>query len=223
MPPQQEQRIGAFASKYQPQPFEGEDDKWREWARVFRSWSGRFFGGALAETYEHVQGHRNDSTTILDLTLSSLRFDAVLLRNISSELHHVMIMLMRGRAQRLVLKAAEPEALEAYRLLLRRNEPVSMVTTVSKLVDLLATTCNGDLNDFLTDFERRVTSWEHEAKETLSELIKIGVVIKGLEKSGFRDHFFINTAGTTELTKIVQEIANVELARRNTQPVPMHL
>ena len=35
VPLQQEQGIGTFASKYQPQPFEGEDDKWREWARVF--------------------------------------------------------------------------------------------------------------------------------------------------------------------------------------------
>ena len=25
-----------------------------------------FFGGALAEIYEHVEGHRNDSATILD-------------------------------------------------------------------------------------------------------------------------------------------------------------
>ena len=55
---QQEQGIGAFASE--SQPFEGEDDKWREWARVFHSWSGRFFGGALAEIYEHVEGHRNE-------------------------------------------------------------------------------------------------------------------------------------------------------------------
>ena len=61
VPLQQEQGIGAFTSKYQPQPFEGEDDKWREWARVFRSWSRRFFGGALAEIYEHVEGHRNGS------------------------------------------------------------------------------------------------------------------------------------------------------------------
>ena len=43
VPPQQEQEIGAFSSKYQPRPFEGEDDKWRECARVFRSWSGRPF------------------------------------------------------------------------------------------------------------------------------------------------------------------------------------
>ena len=74
VPPQQEQEIGAFASKYQPQPFEGEDDKWREWARVFRRWSGRFFGGALAEIYEDVEGHRDDSATILGLALTSLRF-----------------------------------------------------------------------------------------------------------------------------------------------------
>ena len=47
------QGIGAFASKYQPQPFEGEEDKWREWAGVFRSWSG--------------YAHRNDSATILNL------------------------------------------------------------------------------------------------------------------------------------------------------------
>ena len=36
-----------------------------------------------------------------------------MLRNISTELHHVLIMLTRGRAQRLVLKAAEREGLEA--------------------------------------------------------------------------------------------------------------
>ena len=66
--------------------FEGEDDKWREWARVFRSWSGRFFGGALAEIHQHVEGHRNDSATILDLALMSLRFAAGLLRNSSTEL-----------------------------------------------------------------------------------------------------------------------------------------
>ena len=68
--------------------------------------------------YEHVEGHRNDSATILDLALTSLRFDEGLLRHISTELYHMLIMLTRGRAQRLVPKAAEPEGLEAYRLLL---------------------------------------------------------------------------------------------------------
>ena len=68
------------------------------------------FGGAQAEIYEHVEGHRNDSATILDMALTSLRFDAGLLRNI----------LTRGRAQRLVIEAFEPEELEAYRFLFLR-------------------------------------------------------------------------------------------------------
>ena len=38
--------------------------------------------------------------------------------------------------------------------------------------------------DSLTDFDRRVTSWEHDAKTQL-DLTNIGVVITGLEKGGF--------------------------------------
>ena len=61
----------------------------------------------------------------------------------------MLIMLTIGRAQPLVLNATELEGLGAYRLLLRRFEPVSTVTTVSKLVDLLASASSGDLMDSL--------------------------------------------------------------------------
>ena len=63
-------------ARHQPQPFEGEDDKWRECARVFRSWSERFFFcGALAEVYEHVEEPLNEPATIDDLPLTALRFE----------------------------------------------------------------------------------------------------------------------------------------------------
>ena len=39
-------------------------------------------------------------------------------------------------------------------------------------MDLLAARLRGDLMDYLTDFERQVTSWELVAKETLSDFIK---------------------------------------------------
>ena len=64
---------------------------------------------------------------------------------------------------------------------------MNLFSTVTKLVDLLAITYSGHIMDPETDFERRVASWEQEAKETSSDLINIGVVIKGLEKSGFWD------------------------------------
>ena len=63
----------------------------REWTRVFRRWSGRFLGGALAEIYEHVEGDSDGSATILDLARTSLRFDAA--SQPSTELYHVFIML----------------------------------------------------------------------------------------------------------------------------------
>ena len=55
---------------------------------------------------------RIDSAAIQDLTLTSLRFDARLIRNISTQLYYVLIMLTRGRAQRLVLIAKELEGWE---------------------------------------------------------------------------------------------------------------
>ena len=145
VPRPQEQGIGAFASKYRPQPVEGEDDN-----------GLTCFGAASAEVDEHVEGRQNEPATINVLALTSLKFETGLVRNISAEFYYVLIMLTTGRAQRLVIKAAEP-GLEAHRLLFRRCEPISTVTTFSKLVELLATTFSGDLMDSLTDCERRQT------------------------------------------------------------------
>ena len=81
----------------------------------FRSWSGRF----LLVRWQKSPNTLRDTATIQQPSWtwrSRLRFDAGLLRNISTELYHVLIMWTRGRAQRLELKAAEPEGLEAYRL-----------------------------------------------------------------------------------------------------------
>ena len=74
----------------------------------------------------------------------------------------------------------------------------------------------GDLLDCVTDFERLVTVWESEAGEQLSDLIKIGVVVKGLEKGNFRDHLLINTSGTKQWSRFIKELEAVELERLNS-------
>ena len=218
-----ESGIGSFASKYQPPSFEGQDEKWKEWARVFRSWSGRFYDGELGVVYEHIESKRNESAGISDLRLSLVSGREEKLRAMASEFYHVLVMLTRGRAQKLVLKAGEPEGFEAYRLLLRRYEPQTTATTVTKLVELLSTQFAGDLLDCVTDLERRAAVWESEAGEQLSDLIKIGVVVKGLEKGNFRDHLLINTSGTKQWSRFIKEIEAVELARLNSRPTPMDL
>ena len=140
---------------------------------------------ALAEVYEHVEARWNEPVNIRGLVLTALRYATGFIRNIATELHHALIMLTRTRAPRLVVQASELEELEAYRRLLQRYEPISKVTTVSKLVELLATAFTGAGKDALTDFERRVTYCEHDAKETLTDLMKSGVVINVLGKMDF--------------------------------------
>ena len=113
--------------------------------------------------YEHVESNRNEPAGISDLPLSLVSGMEEKLRAMASELYHVLVMLTRGRAQKLVLKAGEPQGIAAYRLLLRRYEPQTTATTVTKLVELLSTQFAGDLLDCVTDFERRVAVWEGEA------------------------------------------------------------
>ena len=185
----------------------------------FRSWSGRFCDGELGVVYEHVESKRNEPAGISDLDLSLVSGREDKLRAMASELYHVLVMLTRGRAQKLVLKAREPEGFEACRLLLRRYEPQTTATAVTKFVELLSTQFAGDLLDCVTDFERRVAVWESEAGEQLSDLIKIGVVVKGLEKGPFVDQH----VGTKQWSRFIKEIEAVELARRNSRPTPMDL
>ena len=83
-PTQQEQGIGAFASKDQPQQFDGEYDGGREFVGVLRRWSGRFFGGPLGDIYECLESHRNDPGTVNDLELALLNYDGGLVRNIAT-------------------------------------------------------------------------------------------------------------------------------------------
>ena len=162
--------------------------------------------------YEHVESKRNEPAGFSDLDLSLVSGREEKLRAMASELYNVLVMLTRGRAQKLVLKAGEPEGFEAYRLLLRRYEPQTTATTVTKLVELLSTQFAGDLLDCVTDFERRVAVWESEAGEQLSDLIR------ATEKGNFQDHLLINTSGTKQRSRFVKEIEAVGLARRNSRP-----
>ena len=73
----------------------------------------------LGIVYDHIESNRNEPAGISDLPLSLVSGIEEKLRAMASELYHVLVMLTRGRSQKLVLKAGEPEGFEAYRLLLR--------------------------------------------------------------------------------------------------------
>ena len=51
--------FGAFAARYQPETFNGEDTGWRDWSRVFRTWGGR-----VQEIIRSVEARPGDDGTV---------------------------------------------------------------------------------------------------------------------------------------------------------------
>ena len=125
-------------------------------APAFRSQSGRFFGGTLAEIYEQKVAYKKEPATMDDLVQTSQRSEPALIRCLLTEVYHIVIMLTRRGAQRFVLKAVE---LGGWR---RGGDDIS-----------------GDLADGVVDSERRITAWERESQEARSDLMKIGLVVQG--------------------------------------------
>ena len=198
-PTQQEQGIGVLELKYQPQPqpFNGEEDTWREWSTVFRSWSGRCIDGALAEFYEHLESHRNDPATIKDLELVLRKYDPGLA---TLQLTCITLDHFNERTGRRQSRMSELIAI-SYGCTSNSQRSQQSRTWLTRWRHHAVVTY---LMDAVTDFDQRVTSWEHDDNCTLSDLITIGAVIKGLEKGGFRDHLVINTDGTTEWKTFVK-------------------
>ena len=106
-----------FASKFQPEVFDGDDRQRRDWARAFRSWAGRFFKGRLHNAMDFAEAHRDDEMKVEDMNLAGAG-EAGLLRQMAAELYHILTMSIRVRALRTMLVAGDGEGFEAWRLLL---------------------------------------------------------------------------------------------------------
>ena len=52
--------FGAFAARYQPENFSGEDTGWRDWSWVFRIWAGRFQRRRVQEITRAVEARPGD-------------------------------------------------------------------------------------------------------------------------------------------------------------------
>ena len=207
---------GAWASKYQPEIFMGEDETWPDWSRVFRAWTGRFQRGRLKEIMKTAEGSTTTCKVVaIEGTLSNAK-------EIAAELYHVLIFFVRGRALKLTLKAGEGEGLEAWRLIVNRYEPTTVANSVGRLVEILSSDFSGDIVDELTEFERKVKVWEDQNHETMSDKMKIGVVVKGLHNTSLKEHMLLAASKATSYVEFAKELESIETAKKTLQgPQPM--
>ena len=105
--------FGAFAVRYQPENFNGEDIGWRDWSRVFRTWAGRFQRGRVQEIIRSVEVRPGHEATVTELDLRLEEWASAELKSVAADSYHALILFCKGKALKIVLTNKEGEGFEA--------------------------------------------------------------------------------------------------------------
>ena len=162
--------------------------------------------GEVGRWIARIEENRNDKAVVGTLGEAS--------RATSTLLYSALIATCQGVALTIVRRAGDTEGLEAWRMLLHNYEPHSRQTTVMRLIELLSFDfSSGRLLDKLEDFDMKVGEYEKEAKEALSDNIRIGVVIKGMEKGSLKEHLLLHSERCTTYATFRTEVDTIARAQ----------
>ena len=216
--------FGAFAERYQPENFSGEDTGWRDWSRVFRTWVRRFQRGRVYEIIRSVEARLGDEATVTELDLRLDDWASAELKSVAAEFYHALILLCKGKAFKIVLTNKEGERFEPWRSLVNKYEPTSKANVVGKLAEILRTPFDGGLLDAIATIKRKIMICEAQSRETISDSLKIGCVIAGMGQNSMREHLLVRATKCDSWTNFVREIESIEHARKTiTAPTPMEI
>ena len=66
--------------------------------------------------------------------------------------------------------------------------------------------------------------YEQQSGETVTDNLKIGCVVSGLEKSSLKEHLMVAGAKAQTWAEFMKEVESIELAKRSAQgPTPMQV
>ena len=103
--------FGAFAARYQPENFNGEDTGLGDWSRVFRTWAGRFQRGQVQEIIRSVEARPGDEATVPESDLRLDEWASAELKSVAADVYHAQILFCK----RVVLTNKEGEILRVRR------------------------------------------------------------------------------------------------------------
>ena len=83
-----------------------------------------------------------------------------------------------------------------------------------KLIELLSFDfASGRLLDKLEDFDMKANEYEKESKETISDNMRIGVVIKDMEKGSLREHLLLHSERCATYAAFRSEVDTIARAQ----------
>ena len=190
---------------------------------MFRTWAGRFQRERVQQAILAVEARPGDEATETELDLSLEDWASAELKRVVADFYHALILFCKGKALKVALTNKEGEGFEAWRALVNRYEP-SKVNVVGKLAEILRTPFEGDLLDAITTFERKVTIYEAQSREAISDSLEIGCVVAGMGQSSMREHLLLSATKCDSWSKFVREVESIEHAKKTiSAPSPMDI
>ena len=188
-----------------PETFDGTVPKWRDWKVVLRSYTAACHTG-LAGLMEKAE---DTEEPVLNAVQESAGD-----KEASEQLAFILVMVCRGAALDQVVNAGPGEGLAVWRSLCRRFEPRIRTRYAGVLLGLLNFDFGGDLIARMEAFERELVQYERTSGETISDGVRIGVVLQRLEESALNQHLLLNTERLTRWADFRAELINVRRAQQ---------
>jgi len=187
-----------------PDSFDGTDGRWRDWSIVFRSYS-LLVNPLLGQLME--QAERLDVPALATTLASDAHKEA------AGELYHLLLHLTKGAALDRVVNAGQAEGLEAWRSLVQRFDPRLRSRAAGQLLELLKWDFSGDTLQRLEAFERALRDYQAAATETVSDSLRIGIVLNRVTDQELAAHLLYNSERLATWVAFRAEIINISKAK----------
>ena len=193
------------------QKFEGEREKWKDWAPVFESYIGTISPDLLRMMKEVQElGDAQWNAAMIDP-------DSV---SGSTRLHYLLVQLLAGTPLDMVLNAGAGEGAEAWRKLVAEYDSRAATRAAGSMMEVLKHQFSSDISTFEA-FEKLVKAHNRRTIKELEDDVKVGVVMMNMQDAGIREHLILHSKRLTTFTEVREEVADISRTRSATGVVPM--
>ena len=163
---------------------------------MFRIWAGRFQRGRVQEDIRAVEARSGEEATVAELDLKLEDWGSAELRSVVADFCHALILFCNGKALKIVLTNKEGEGFVAWRALVNKYEPTSKASVVGS-----QRFCARRLTETPL-MPSSLLIYEVQSRETISDTLKIGCVIAGMDQSSMRETPFAECHQMRQLDEV---------------------
>ena len=184
--------------------FDGTEAAWRDWSIVAKSYAAVL----VPKTRPLLErAEVGEDVTNVNLDPEEQR---------ASEMMYLLLLIScRGPALDHVINAGDAEGLTAWQKLVRRFDPRSVTRIAVMLQGLLTYDFSGDIMQKLESWERELSRFEAASHDTISDLLRVGIVLRQIEEGSLRTHLLHNAERLRVWTDFKQEVISIRLATRS--------